>query len=51
MIQQPLFAPDTAAETDQFAVTADHPVADGVCFNEILLYGLVTKVKEFYRLI
>jgi hypothetical protein len=27
MIQQPLFAPDTAAETDQFAVTADHAVA------------------------
>ena len=27
MIQQPLFAPDTAAETDHFAVTADHSVA------------------------
>lgn len=27
MLQQPLFAPDTAAETDQFAITSDHAVA------------------------
>jgi hypothetical protein len=45
MIQQPLFAPDTATESDQLAVAADHAVAGNNQRNRLLLLALPTARK------
>jgi hypothetical protein len=40
MLQQPLFTPDTAAETDQFAITSDNAMAGNNQGNRVFVVGV-----------
>jgi hypothetical protein len=40
MRQQPLFAPDPAAKTDQFTITSDHAVAGNNQGNRVFVVGV-----------
>ena len=40
MIQQPLFAPDTTAESDQFTVAADHAMAGNNQGHRVFIVGI-----------
>ena len=40
MIQQPLFAPDAATESNQLAVAADHAVAGNNQRNRVFVVGI-----------
>jgi hypothetical protein len=46
MIQQPLFAPDTATESDQLAVAADHAVAGNNQRNRVSVVGIAYSSKS-----
>ena len=45
MVQQPLFAPDSGTEADQFAVAADHTVTGNNKGNPVFVVGVAHGAK------
>lgn len=45
MVQQPFFAPDTAAEADHLTVAADHPVTGNDKWNPVPVIGVAHGAK------